>query len=232
MTRLILASKNEHKIREIADMLGKSRHAKLRAVEVLGIGQAGEALGEAPPEVEETEDSFVGNAVLKADGFARWLRDKGVSPYDIVLADDSGLCVDAFDGAPGVYSARFAGPEATDADNNAKLVAQLQARGLEGSPAGYVCMLAMRSVGTRPFDFTIPESTTLFIRGNCLCIEGTCRGEVRIARQGEGGFGYDPHFWIEDGARTFADLEPDQKARRSHRGVAVRRLLSELPLLL
>jgi XTP/dITP diphosphohydrolase len=163
----------------------------------------------------------------------------GASREDLVLADDSGLCVDAFDGKPGVYSARFAGPDATDEDNNAKLVAELEARGLDSSPAEYVCVLALRHVGLRPFDFTLPDAGALYIIGHCLCIEGSCRGSVRVGRRGSGGFGYDPHFWLESGVtagrssgRTFAELSPSEKSQRSHRGSAMRRLAQELPIIM
>ncbi len=195
-----------------------------------------------PPEVDETADTFAGNAVLKADGIASWLRASGAPREDLVLADDSGLCVDALEGKPGVWSARFAGPDASDEDNNAKLVAELEQRGLDASPAEYVCVLALRSVGPRMFEFTLPDAGALYIIGHCLCIEGSCRGTVRVERRGSGGFGYDPHFWIDGSpersvgprtiGRTFAELGPGEKSQRSHRGAAMRRLVQELPVIL
>jgi XTP/dITP diphosphohydrolase len=197
-----------------------------------------------PPEVDEIETTFSGNAVLKADAIASWLRMNGAPRDDLVLADDSGLCVDALEGKPGVYSARFAGPNATDEDNNTTLVAELAARNLDASPAEYVCVLALRNVGLRMFEFTLPDAGALYIVGHCLCIEGTCRGIIRAERRGAGGFGYDPHFWI-DGApdsgpdsprgakgRTFAELSPGEKSQRSHRGLALRRLVHELPVIM
>ena len=227
--RLVIASNNHHKVAEIAAMLKRTRFPAVRALEVVSVGSVIDA---RPPEIPETSDEFVGNALLKVHGVATWLRGEGIPDDDLVLADDSGLCVEALDQAPGVHSARFAGPEANDADNNAKLVAELRARGLESSPAEYVCILALRYVGNRPFDFTLPDGGALFMRENCLCIEGRCSGNVRVEARGEGGFGYDPHFWVDDDRRTFAELTRGEKSQRSHRGAAVRRMVQELPLVL
>lgn len=224
--RIVIASSNQHKLSELRDMLARVRIPELAALEVVsanGLPEYG-----SPPVVEETELSFVGNAALKADAIASWLRTHGAPREDLVLADDSGLCVDAFDGQPGIYSARFAGPDASDADNNAKLVAELRARSLESSPGEFVCVLAIRRVSARPFDFTLPDSGSIYMRDNCLCIEGRVRGDVRVEARGDQGFGYDPHFWIDAGSRTFAELSSSDKAQRSHRGAATRRLVAEL----
>jgi XTP/dITP diphosphohydrolase len=226
--RIVIASQNPHKITELQQMLTRARFSSVRKLEVASANALG--LG-PPPEIEETSNQFVGNAVLKANGIAAWMRAAKASEDDLVLADDSGLCVDAFDGAPGVYSARFAGPEATDDANNAKLVAELQKRGLSSSPGKYVCVLAVRHVGARLFDFTMPDAGSVFMRDSCLCIEARCRGNVRVERRGTGGFGYDPHFWIDGDTRTFAELSPTEKSQRSHRGSAMRMLVDELPLL-
>ena len=96
-----------------------------------------------PPAVEETESTFHGNALLKARGIANWARLQGEAGSTLVLADDSGIAVDALDGAPGVFSARFAGPGADDRANNRKLVEALVSRQLEASPAHYACVLAL-----------------------------------------------------------------------------------------
>lgn len=240
--RLVIASGNQHKVDELTAMIARGKFAtSLEVMSVAGLPEYG-----PPPEVEESELTFSGNAVLKADAIAAWLRMNGAPRDDMVLADDSGLCVDALDGKPGVYSARFAGPAATDEDNNAKLVAELEARGLDSSPAEYVCVLALRNVGLRMFDFTLPDAGALYIVGHCLCIEGSCRGIVRVERRGSGGFGYDPHFWIDGNpasaaaglpgagakGRTFAELSPGEKSQRSHRGGAMRRLVQELPIIM
>jgi XTP/dITP diphosphohydrolase len=228
--RLVIASNNQHKVSELARMVAEAAMPEIRELEVVSIGSLPEY--GIPPEVGETADSFSGNAMLKADGFAAWLRTAGAPRDELILADDSGLCVDAFGGEPGVYSARWAGKDASDEDNNAKLVAELEARGMESSPAEYVCVLAIRRVGARPFDFTLPDAGSIYLRENCLCIEGRCTGNIRVARRGQGGFGYDPHFWIDDDTRTFAELSQREKSERSHRGAAMRRLMLELPLIL
>lgn len=234
--RLVIGSSNQHKVDELTTMLVRGKFAtSLEVVSMAALPEYG-----PPPGVDESAATFSGNAVLKADAIAAWLRMNGAPRDDMVLADDSGLCVDALDGKPGVYSARFAGPDATDEDNNAKLVAELEARGLDSSPAEYVCVLALRNVGLRMFDFTLPDAGALYIVGHCLCIEGSCRGVVRAERRGGGGFGYDPHFWIDgslaSGAgamgRTFAELSPGEKSQRSHRGIAMRRLVQELPIIM
>ena len=227
--RIVIASNNPHKITELQQMLARGQFSAVRKLEVVSASALG--LG-TPPEIDETSLEFVGNAVLKAEGIAAWLRSVGAPSDDLVLADDSGICVDALDGAPGVHSARFAGYHADDDANNAKLIAEMEARGLSSSPGKYVCVLAVRHVGARMFDFTMPDAGTVFMRDGCLCIEGRCRGNVRIERRGTGGFGYDPHFWIDGDTRTFAELSPTEKSQRSHRGAAMRMLVDELPLLL
>lgn len=227
--RIVIASNNLHKIAELQQMLTRAQFSAVRKLEVASASALG--LG-PPPEIDETSTQFVGNAALKANGIAAWLRSLAAPADDIVLADDSGICVDALDGEPGVYSARWAAPDADDDANNAKLVEQLRARGLSSSPGKYVCVLAVRHVGTRLFDFTMPDAGAVFMRDGCLCIEGRCRGNVRVERRGAGGFGYDPHFWIDGDTRTFAELSPTEKSQRSHRGSAMRMLADELPLLL
>lgn len=195
--RLVVASHNAHKIRELRAML-----ASFPGVQVEGLDAYRDA-----PVVEETADTFVGNAELKAKGIADWLIGQGHDGGDLyVLADDSGICVDALDGAPGVYSARFAGDHATDATNNQRLVRELQARGLQESPGHYVCVLALATAGSDAMER----------------FEGRWDVTVRVEGRGSGGFGYDPHAWLGD--RTVAELAPDEKAAQSHRGQALRAL--------
>ena len=204
MTRLCVASGNRHKVGELAELL----EAAVPGLEVVGI----DAFGDAPA-IDETADTFEGNAVLKAEGVARWLAERGVDPTTWVLADDSGICVDALDGAPGVRSARFAGEGSSDADNNLELVEELQRRGLDRSAAHYACVLALVRVGGGPVHR----------------FDGRWEVEVRVAARGSGGFGYDPHAWIEDGARTVAELDRPAKAAVSHRGRALRKLVAGWP---
>jgi XTP/dITP diphosphohydrolase len=146
--------------------------------------------------VAETADTFAGNAALKAEA----TRDAtGLA----ALADDSGLCVDALDGAPGVISARWAGPGRTYADNNDKLLAELGGVADGERTARFVCWVAVARPGRETVTF-----------------DGFCEGVIARAPQGEKGFGYDPLFFVPDLGRTFAELEPEEKARISHRALA------------
>ncbi|MEX1368884.1 MAG: non-canonical purine NTP pyrophosphatase [Nannocystaceae bacterium] len=210
--RLVLASGNAHKVMELRRML----QTAVPGLEVLGQRDFGE-----PPIIEETASTFEGNARLKAEGIAAWLRQQGEARDTVVLADDSGVCVDALGGAPGVRSARFAGDDATDEDNNAKLVEQLTARGLRASAGHYACVLSL----VRVDGGIVPGFGALGGR-----FEGRWDVELRVERRGTGGFGYDPHAWLPDG-RTVAELGPDDKAARSHRGEATRGLLAWLTAL-
>lgn len=210
--RLVLASGNRHKVGELARMVaGAGMPLEVRAAGEFGV----------VPEVVEDADTFVGNALLKARGFAGWLAGLGVPGDTLVVADDSGLCVDVLEGGPGVWSARFAGPGAGDARNNARLVAELEARGLTASLAHYVCVLVVARVDGAPVSAGSGAAE--------LAFEGRMDGEVRTSARGSGGFGYDPHFWIDGGARTVAELSADAKGERSHRGAATRALLAALP---
>ena len=158
-------------------------------------------------EIEETGTTFEENAVLKAETLAKELNM-------IVIADDSGLAVDALDGAPGVYSARYAG----DHDDEANIVKVLE--NLAGVPeekrtARFMCALAIAG----------PEmdTTTVF---------GTCEGVILQEKRGTNGFGYDPIFFIPELGRAMAELTPEEKGAISHRGNAIRKLAEALPTLL
>lgn len=222
--RLVVASGNAHKVTELRAMLRTS----VPTLEVLGLHDLRDERGPAPS-IEETADDFAGNARLKAEGIAAWLRAQGEPGDTVVLADDSGVCVDALGGAPGVRSARFAGPEASDEDNNARLIAELAARALAASPGHYRCVLALCRVDGRPW----PEPDAI---GPSRLFEGRWDVELRVERRGSGGFGYDPHAWLLEApaerpterGRTVAELTPDDKAARSHRGQAMRALLAWL----
>ncbi len=207
--KIVVASGNRHKVKELEAMLSGAP----TAVVVLGLDAYPQA-----PQVEETATTFAGNAALKARGIADFLREHGEPSDTAVLADDSGIAVEALEGAPGVYSARFSGDAATDSSNNAKLVRSLEALGRTSSPAYYACVLALCRVDGQP------------IAGEAMLIfEGRWNVEVRTQARGEGGFGYDPHAWVADGTRTVAELSATQKAERSHRGAALRAMLAAWP---
>jgi XTP/dITP diphosphohydrolase len=164
--------------------------------------------------VEEDGRTFTENARRKADGWAAALASGFRSaPTDDgwVLADDSGLEVEALGGAPGIHSARYAGIDATDADNRRKLVTELRALGLDQSPARFVCALCLRSPA-----------------GEVTAVEGVCDGRIILQERGESGFGYDPLFIPAGYDQTFGELGAEVKDRLSHRGVAVRELCARL----
>lgn len=154
------------------------------------------------PAPEETGATFVENAALKACYYSAFTDD-------LLFADDSGLAVDALDGAPGVYSARYAGPEATDAENNAKVLEAME--GQEDRTARFVCSIALARQGKLLGTFTDD-------------VEGALIEEPR----GPYGFGYDPLFYFEPFGGTFGETEPERKLLVSHRGKALARLIREL----
>lgn len=192
-TRVVLATGNAGKLREMRALLADF------ALEVLPQSELG------VPVPAETETTFEGNALLKARHAA---RVTGLP----AIADDSGIEVDALGGRPGVYSARYAGPLATDAENNARLLAELA-----GSPAPrtarYRCVIAYVAHADDPAP---------------LIAHGTWEGTIATAPQGDGGFGYDPLFVVADDGTTAAMLPPDQKNRVSHRAQALRSLVAQL----
>jgi XTP/dITP diphosphohydrolase len=190
--RLILASNNAGKLKEFAELLGP-------------IGFELHPQGEFDvPEAEEPFGTFVENALQKARHAARLT---GLP----ALADDSGVCVNALGGAPGVYSARFAGEPKSDARNNAKLVAELADHA--DKSAYYYCVL----VYVRHADDPQP-----------VIADGMWRGRIIDTPRGANGFGYDPYFLVPDFGRTAAELAPEEKNAVSHRGQALRALVDKL----
>ena len=151
-------------------------------------------------EIEENGSSFVENAIITASGVAKALNQWAI-------ADDSGLAVDALDGAPGIYSARFGN---SDQDRIDRLLRELSSS--KKRTAQFVCAIAL----CRP-DGSLALQT-----------EGICVGEILTARQGEGGFGYDPIFYVPSEQQTFAQMSPETKNRVSHRGLAFAKLLPQL----
>lgn len=151
-------------------------------------------------DVEETGTTFEENAILKAEAIANMLGTT-------VIADDSGLEIDALNGEPGVYSARYAGGEKSDAANIEKVLKKLEGVREEERTARFRCVLAVAEPG---------KGTKTF--------HGTCEGFVLEQRIGENGFGYDPIFWVPGEGRTMAEMNPQEKAAISHRGNALRKL--------
>jgi XTP/dITP diphosphohydrolase len=194
MTDIVLASRNGKKLAELQDLLGALGY-RLRAVSEFTEDPA-----------EEPAPSFVENAILKARHAA---RASGLP----ALADDSGIEVDALDGAPGVHSARYAGPDASDAANNDKLLAALRGVPAHRRTARYVCVLAL----VRRPDDPIP-----------LLAQGEWRGTLLEAPRGAGGFGYDPLFWVAEHGKSAAELPAALKNRLSHRARAAAALLQAL----
>ena len=168
-------------------------------VHVLTADEAGVDL----TDVEETGTTFEENALLKARSGCK----EGKMPC---IADDSGLCVDALDGAPGVYSARFAGEHGNDDKNNEKLLSLLSDIPPEKRTARFVSTVAC-----------------VFPDGRELVVRGECEGKIGYEKRGENGFGYDPLFYV--GERTFAEFTPEEKDAVSHRGNALRALTEALP---
>ena len=168
-------------------------------VHVLTADEAGVDL----TDVEETGTTFEENALLKARSGCK----EGKMPC---IADDSGRCVDALDGAPGVYSARFAGEHGNDDKNNEKLLSLLSDVPPEKRTARFVSTVAC-----------------VFPDGRELVVRGECEGKIGYEKRGENGFGYDPLFYV--GERTFAEFTPEEKDAVSHRGNALRALTEALP---
>ena len=194
MRQLLLATRNAHKTREFAQILGAE-------FEVRDLASAPEF---AP--VEETELTFAENAILKAVAISKQFPA-------LVVADDSGLEVDALRGAPGVYSARYAGERASDAENVAKLLAELARCELEAGArvARFRCALALAREGK--------------ILG---IFEGVVEGTIVHTPRGSAGFGYDPIFQPTGSTQTFAELSPAEKNRISHRARAIQSLRAAL----
>jgi XTP/dITP diphosphohydrolase len=191
---IVLASNNAGKVREIAELLAPER------IRIIPQGELG------IPEAEENGLTFVENAILKARHAA---RASGLP----AIADDSGLEVDALAGAPGIYSARFAGPGASDADNLAKLLELLADVPDDQRTARFQCLM----VYLRQAEDPTP-----------LICQGTWEGRILRAPVGENGFGYDPVFLVPEEGRSAAELPAATKNRLSHRGQALTRLVRAL----
>ncbi len=190
---VVLASRNRGKVAELQRLLSAelSDVIELKSLDDVGITD----------EIEENGTTFEENAEIKA-------RAAAASGF-AGLGDDSGLAVDALGGAPGVYSARYAGEHGNDAANNAKLLTELSEKTCRA--AAFVCALAL-----------------VFPDGRVVRATGSVKGEILTSPRGEGGFGYDPLFYYPAFGKSFAELTREEKNEISHRGAAVRALAAEL----
>lgn len=194
--RVVLATNNQGKLRELRALLAPLHMEVLPKSQFTG------------DEVAETGESFVANALIKA-------RHAAAASGLPAIADDSGIEVDALGGAPGIYSARYAGETASDQANLDKLLEAMREVPDDRRQARYRCAL----VFVRDKDDVEP-----------LICEASWEGEIVRAPQGDGGFGYDPVFWLPEYACTAAQISADLKNRISHRGQALQMLLARLPL--
>lgn len=194
MRKLIIASNNKGKIKEIKDIL-KDFNFEVYSLKDKGIDI----------EVEETGKTFSENAYIKAKA----IHD--LNKECCVLADDSGLMVDYLNGEPGVYSARYSGEHGNDKKNNEKIIEKLNNVAYEDRGAKFVCSL-----------------TLILENGETIESHGEVRGYILEKEQGEGGFGYDPLFYVNEFNKTFAEISMDEKAQISHRGRALQKLREKL----
>ncbi len=191
---IVIATLNQNKMREFKALLKDYRVTILSLTDIPHV-----------PEIVEDGKTFRENALKKATVVAR-------ATGKLTIADDSGLEVDALHGRPGVYSARFAGAGADDAENNAKLLEELKGVPPDKRGACFKCVLGIAT----------PQGETAFV-------EGECRGVIIDALRGHHGFGYDPVFLVPEYNQTFSEMPPEQKNSISHRSRALRKLLDILP---
>jgi XTP/dITP diphosphohydrolase len=196
MKQVVIATKNLGKVRDFQQMFSKFD------LEV-------KSLHDFPhiEDVEETGETFEENAILKAESLSKQLEQ-------IVIADDSGLIVDALYGKPGVRSARYAGEQKDDQANIKKVLEELQGIDMDKRTARFYCALAVA--------FQEEDKKT-------VVVNGTCEGKILEQPRGENGFGYDPIFYIEELKNTMAELTPEEKNKISHRGRALRKLEEKIP---
>ena len=190
--KMVLASQNRHKAEEMQAILGDK--VTLVTLDEAGFGDL---------EIIEDGDTFEANAIKKA---ATVMEATGLPS----ISDDSGLCVDALGGAPGIYTARFAGEGATDDENIAKLLSELEGVDMPQRTARFVCVIAVARPGREPVTF-----------------RGECEGKILNEKRGQGGFGYDPVFFVEKFEKSMAQLSPEIKNSISHRSRALAKLSIE-----
>ena len=194
----VIATSNPGKVKEFANQLGSDFY-EIKSLSDIGFNE----------KIEETGSSFQENASIKANAVCEFLEKKGI--VATVIADDSGLEVEALDGAPGVYSARYAGDDASDQENYELLLSRL--KGNLNRNARFVCVLCVQKVNESPIYF-----------------EGECKGIIIEKPRGSEGFGYDPIFIPESNDRTFAEMTIAEKKALSHRGYAIKKLIEALKL--
>src|ERR1041385_5374995 len=219
MLTIVLSTRNEHKLREIQAILGD----KFDYVSLKDFPDA--------PVIKEDAGTFAANAAKKAVGLANWLTQQrpqeSSTTQRYVLADDSGLEVDALGGAPGVHSARFAaldsaaGGNASDAANNTKLLSLLQNLSMERRTARFRCVLAFTPVSAPQGQSFSAVCYADEAEMRTQLFEGTCEGRIGFGPRGEGGFGYDPLFIPSGHTQTFAELGEVAKNSLSHRAQAL-----------
>jgi len=191
---ILVGSKNPHKLQEVRAILEPLGFRAVIAVDL--------------PDVVEDGSTFAENAAKKALAFAQFLK----APC---LADDSGLVIPSLDGEPGLFSARYAGEDATDEDNLRKVLAELDRRGIHEPEAYFQCSIAVAVPGMPP---------EVVVQA-----EGRVHGRIVHEPRGDHGFGYDPIFLLPDLGRTTAELPPEEKNRLSHRAAALQKLARKIP---
>jgi XTP/dITP diphosphohydrolase len=225
MTILVIATRNAHKVEEIRAILGKS-------FEYFTLTAFANA-----PEVIEDAPTFAGNATKKAVALARWLSESQSWPNQadaLVLADDSGLEVDALEGAPGVHSARFASFDSgksgnsSATENNAKLLRLLREIPLARRTARFRCVVALTPLLQEQKQGASPVCYAEEFETQTDLFDGTCEGHIETVPRGQGGFGYDPLFVPAGYEQTFGELPEEVKNRLSHRAKALEKAKQRL----
>jgi XTP/dITP diphosphohydrolase len=218
MTTLVIATRNAHKTDEIRAILG----AQYQFLTLDDFPNA--------PKIVEDAETFAGNAAKKAVELAKWIcAGSTIQRFNdstiFVLADDSGLEVDALGGQPGVHSARFAAPDknenSKDADNNAKLLRLLEKIPAEKRTARFRCVIALISIAGGA---SVPASRLVRSLAAPILFDGACEGKILFAPRGENGFGYDPLFAPDGFEKSFAELGDEVKNKLSHRAKALAKL--------
>lgn len=194
MEKIILASNNQHKIKEFKQIL--------KDYEILPLSEIG-----FDEEIEENGTTFQENSKIKVDAISKYLKDNNLEGY-MVMGDDSGLCVDALDGAPGVFSARYAEEHNTQANRDLLLK---NLNGVENREAKFVCVITLKKPN-----------------GEYIVSQGEVKGRILTEETGDTSFGYDCLFFSHELQKSFGHATPDEKNAISHRGRAIQNLLTKL----